>query len=255
MEAKKNYIVIKTESLRKMFLEFSEQGNKSSAIHQYLDGIIKLSHMMKSLVAADRNGDWQSPIQAVLDLLPIFRECDINYLRYGSFYLEKVKMIRLEYPSVCEQFMLRKFVVQTEHGGFKANSPDMRLEQSTQMSKKSTGGIIGQTKQKAYITEWELIYHGRQPISNCFTELMQPEISNMIQGHHELYGKSAQNFNESVDKVTSFLSSRGNPYSFAIPSQLHNCTSGQLVSSEIAERYCNLQGKQLSTIPPCKVSL
>ena len=69
----------------------------------------------------------------------------------------------------------------------------------------------------------------------------------MIQGHHELYGRSAQSFNESVDKVTSFLSSRGNPYSYSIPSQLHNFTSGQLVSSEIAERYRNffLHGKHL----------
>ena len=67
-------------------------------------------------------------------------------------------MMRLEYHSVYEQLMLRQFVVQTEHGGFKDNSPDMRLEQSIQRSKKSEGGIIGQTKQKAYITEWELIY-------------------------------------------------------------------------------------------------
>ena len=138
--------------------------------------ILGRGHTVVPLVASDRDGDWESHIQAVQDLLPTFRECN-SLTRYGSFYLEKIRMLRFEYPSVYEQFMLEKFVVQTEPGGFKGISPDMKLEQTIQKSKKSPGSIVGQTKKKAYLTEWELIYHEALAISNCFTELTQPEIS------------------------------------------------------------------------------
>ena len=46
-----------------------------------------------------------------------------------------------------------KFVVKTHTGTFNAVSPDMKLEQSIQRSKKGSGGIIGQTKQQSYITD------------------------------------------------------------------------------------------------------
>ena len=59
-------------------------------------------------------------------------------------------MLRFEYPSVYEQFMLGKFVVQTKPGSFKGISPDMKLEQTMLRLKKSPGGIVGQTKQEAY---------------------------------------------------------------------------------------------------------
>ena len=70
-----------------------------------------------------------------------------------------------------------KFVVKTKCGSFKAVSPDMKLEQTIQRYKKSTGGIIGQTRQDSYISEWELVYHEVLPVSNCYNSLTGTEYS------------------------------------------------------------------------------
>ena len=77
----------------------------------------------------------------------------INYLRYGFWYLEKMRKLPHEHPEVYRHFQEGKFVVKTNAGYFKAVAADMKLEQSIQCSKKGPGGIIGQTKHQAYVTE------------------------------------------------------------------------------------------------------
>ena len=50
--------------------------------------------MVKQLISADRGGDWKSHLPAVQNILPIFRAFDsINYLRYGSLYLEDMSQL------------------------------------------------------------------------------------------------------------------------------------------------------------------
>ena len=83
----------------------------------------------------------------------------VNYLRYGSWYLEKMRKLSHEHPEVYKHFQEGKFVVKTNAGYFKAVAADMKLEQSIQRSTKGPGGIIGQTKHRTYFTEWELAYH------------------------------------------------------------------------------------------------
>ena len=76
-----------------------------------------------------------------------------------------------EHPSIYKEFMEGKFVVKTSADFFNAVEPDMKLEQSIQRSKKSAGGIIGQTKQNAFVTEWELAYHEVLEISQSYSNI------------------------------------------------------------------------------------
>ena len=69
----------KSLEVRKQFDEFSDGTRLSRMIRK-----------LKMLISADRNGDWNAHLQAAKELLPIFAECDsMNYLRYGSWYLDK----------------------------------------------------------------------------------------------------------------------------------------------------------------------
>ena len=70
-----------------------------------------------------------------------------------------MRKLEEEYPRTFQEFKRGLFVVKTSPGSFRANSPDMPLEQTIQRSKKSPGGIIGQTRKLSYISEWELVYH------------------------------------------------------------------------------------------------
>ena len=115
----------------------------------------------------------------------------------------------------------------------------MKLEKTIQRSQKSFGGIIGQTRQVAYVTEWELIYHEVLAISNSFEELTNSSSSSSdaVILNRELNNTKISEYNETVTKVVSFISSRGNPYTTSASSRLYHFTTGQLVSPECTEQW------------------
>ena len=57
-----------------------------------------------------------------------------------------------EFPEIYDHFKNREFVVKGKPGTFNAVSPDMKLEQTIQRSRKSQSGIIGQTGRNNYVT-------------------------------------------------------------------------------------------------------
>ena len=106
--------------------------------------------MPHNLISADREGDWESHLQAIQDL-PIF--CEANYLQYATCYLEKMWRLYQEHPDIHTKFLARKFVVQTSIGTLKAVSPDMNLEQTINLSQKGFGEIVSQTKTESSVLE------------------------------------------------------------------------------------------------------
>ena len=237
----------KAGPLLQNFHIFSEECKKRSEVCKYWDGFIELTSMLHNLVAADRKGDWLGHLQAVQDLLPVFCEADcINYLRYGSWYLEKMLKLESDHPDLYAEFMNGKFVVQTTKGSFKAVSPDMKLEQTINRSQKSSGGIVGQMKTDSYVSEWELVYHEILAISNCFSDLTKSKTRTGPLLHHELGGGISKQINESINRVAKFITERGNPYESQQAQKLHNVTSGQLVPEALSVRLLNYfeDGKQ-----------
>ena len=87
--------------LQQDFVSFSEKCSEKSEVCRYWDDLINLSTLLKSLIACYRNWDWEGHLQTVQKLLPIFRESDsINYLKYASFYIEKMRKLPNEYPDI-----------------------------------------------------------------------------------------------------------------------------------------------------------
>ena len=157
--------------------------------------------MLKNLIAADREGDWEGHLQAIQDLLPIFCESgSFNYQRYGSIYLEFMRMLPTDYPIIYDLFKKGKFVVKTNTGFFRAVGADMKLEQTIQRSKKGSGGVIGQTKQEEFVTEWEFAYHEVLAISKCHKEITGSKLANSDADltHRELTARSIVEYNEAV---------------------------------------------------------
>ena len=63
--------------------------------------------------------------------------------------------------------------------------------------------------------------------------------SDAVFQHHELGGHSADEFNESVEKVACFIEQRDNPYTLSLSTKLYHITTGQLVPEEISKRLLN----------------
>ena len=110
---------------------------------------MKVIDSIKNLIAADRNGDWSLHVSAVSQLMPIFSACDsVNYLRYGSYYLEKIKVLEEEHPTLYQMFLDGNFPVKTSSGRFNAVSPSLKLEPTKSRMQKDPKGVIGQTRSK-----------------------------------------------------------------------------------------------------------
>ena len=123
--------------IKQEFETFSKTRSERSEVCRYWDGILTLIGLLKDLVSADREENWEGHLQVIEKLLPVFlMSGGINYLRYGSWYLEKMRKLPREHPEVYKHFQEGKFVVKT-NASFKAVAADMKLEQSIQRSKKA----------------------------------------------------------------------------------------------------------------------
>ena len=93
--------------------------------------------MLHNFISAGSEGDWEGHVHAIQDLLPVFCEAGcINYLRYATWYLGKMRRLDQEHPDIHTEFLAGKFVVQTSTGTFKAMFLDMKLEQTINRSQK-----------------------------------------------------------------------------------------------------------------------
>ena len=204
------------------------------------------------MIAADRTGDCEGHLDAFENLLPIFRECDsINYVRNATFYSESMCRLPTDNPAIDEMFMKGYFVINESHRKFSGVSPDMKLEKTVQRAQKSSSGIIGQTRQISYVSEWEVVYHEILAISNAFRRLTNSTLgASESELHHELDGNYAKIFNAQVTNITNFLIASGNPYLPESQPQLHNIISSVRVSEaatqQLTEFYKNSVESYLS---------
>ena len=69
-----NEAFLNIATLKEEFDKFLQNVNKNPKLCRYLNGINKIVSIIKKLVASDREGNWHGHLQAVQDMLPIFRE-------------------------------------------------------------------------------------------------------------------------------------------------------------------------------------
>ena len=163
------------------FNAFRSERCEVSETFAFWDRFVKMVSILRDLVRADREGTWDLHLQSVQAVLPLFARCDrINYLRWGSVYLEDMRKLAQDAPSVFENFKAGKFVVKRTEGQFTAVGADMCLEQTINRSQKSAGGIIGSTKRKQSVTQWEMIHHEMLAIVNlqCMVRVLSHPVRN-----------------------------------------------------------------------------
>ena len=114
-----------------LYKEFTDTSAAASEMVRYLETLLKLVNILKKLKPADRDGNWKGYLQAIQDMIPVFCQAgSVNYQRYCSFYLEMMRQLPEEHPSIYKSFIEGKFVAKTSAGFFNAVAPNMTLEQS-----------------------------------------------------------------------------------------------------------------------------
>ena len=127
--------------------------------------------------------------------MPVFQAMDaFNYLRYGSWYLERIKVLEIEHPGLYEQFMKGSFVVRDrESSYFSSVSGDLKLEQSINRFSQGPGGhvVVGSSGKVSVVAEFDILYHEILALYNLFSDLLQDSTCSHLETvvHHSLGGK------------------------------------------------------------------
>ncbi len=189
------------------FENFRKKRMEHSETFAYWDGFIQLVQRLKNLIRADREGNFVLHLDTVQDILPLFALFDcINYLRWCSIYLEDMRRLQKESPDVYAEFTKGNFVVKRSPGLFKAIPIDQSLEQTINKSKKSTGGIIGTTKRKNYVAQWELIYHEMLAVSQLHREVTGVQtVSEDLSVHHEFTNAITEANEERIIQMINYI--------------------------------------------------
>ena len=190
---------------------------------------------------ADREGNWDLHLHSVQAILPLFAGCDrINYLRWGSVYLVDMRQLPLNAPFVYQNFKAGKFSVKRTEGKFVAIGPDMCLEQTINCSQKSSSGIIGSTKKKQFVTQWEMIYHEMLAVVHLQRELSGiVQVNTELHVNHEFDTPATQASEVNVQAVIEYINQHENPVliNFAVESdektKLHNIFTQEIMSQDI----------------------
>ena len=84
--------------------------------HKYvIEKKLNMIEVLKNLVAADSECDCVAHLLAVQNFLLIFREIDsINYLQYGSLYLESMHLLPEEHQEIYTKLMQGHLMVKKD---------------------------------------------------------------------------------------------------------------------------------------------
>ena len=237
-----------TAELKEEFEVFLEECKEKSEICKYLAVFQEIFKCIKNLVAADRDGDWHLHVEAVRSAMPIFRGFDaINYIRYASFYLEKIQVLQITHPSLYEKFKLGYFVVRDrQQSYFSSVAGDLKLEQSINRFSKGMGGYVcvGSAGNVSAVAEFELLFHEILQIINFVDELMGSKLKHLDTNiQHSLHGSKGLKFHNNILRVLDIVNGKGNPYEnvgLAVQPPLHNLMTKAVVEDKQREGILNV---------------
>ena len=244
------------DQLLESFLSFKAECESKSEVCQFLGTWLQVASITKNAVAADREGNWDLHVSVVEDSLPVFAQFDcINYLRHGSWYAERIKVLEVSHPELYRRFSMGQWVVKDRSGWFNGIGCDMKLEQTIQRVSKGPGGhyVAGQSHKERTMAEYELLFHEIVAISNLFQTLTSKDSDN-DRGDCNLGNSFAPTrnnlFNNNVIKLLDFIKQRSNPFSVEAPVPLHNIVTQQSYLPAVRKNVLNLldNGKKVCQV-------
>ena len=85
--------------------------------------------IVKNAVVSDREENWNLHVATIEDFMQSFAENDcINYLRYGSWYLEQIMVMEFTHLELYWRFSIGQWTVRDRPGWFCSVAGDMKVE-------------------------------------------------------------------------------------------------------------------------------
>ena len=131
---------------------------------------------------------------------------------------------------------------------FKAVAADQSLEQTINRSQKSSGGIIGSTRKKAFVAEWELIYHEMIAVSNLHRELSGSRpFYHVLTVNHEFSDAETKARESNIRDMIEYIELYENSFQITEGTEkhLHKIISQEVMPTEVREGLLSVESKSL----------
>ena len=90
--------------------------------------VLIILDLVRDLIRADRQGDWQLRVNTLRKLQPLFQVMDhVNYFRWSSIYLEDILKLENDMPDLYDQFLKGRFSVKQSSTSFTSVVTDQAL--------------------------------------------------------------------------------------------------------------------------------
>lgn len=228
-------------SCEKIYSDFSEYVKKrckESQLFEYWTNVLKLIQVLRDHIRAERLSDFQLYIETLKKVQPIFHVFDrTNYIRYSAIQLQDMLALPTTSPELYEKFEQGFFTVKRKKVGFTSVSPDQALEQTINRAQGCTkSGIIGVTKNKQFVAAWELIFHEILAIRGFFEEITYVKNYDFeLNQHHDLSYSKIDNTELQIEKLTSYICNKVNPFKNFYSSELCNIVTQEKCAPDVAK--------------------
>lgn len=225
------------------FNNFIQLSCSSYKTFKYWNTFLEIVTLVENLIRSDREDNGDLHILTVEELLPLFAVVDAtNYLRWCFLYLEDMKRLPVTAPDIHENFCRGKFVVKHTIWRFKSVGADIALEQTINRSQKSQSGIIGMTRQKAFVTKWELMYHEMLELSNLHRYVSGFKTEDEIDLNHNVSDHETWAGEKNVQHLIDFIIRHEDPFQTPFQqTELHNTITKEVMNKELSQEIFNIK--------------
>ncbi len=231
------------------FQEYKDDMAKKSETFKYWDTFVSMVALLRDLVRSVKEGDWALHLHTIKAILPMFAAFNrTNYLRWCSLYLEDMQSLEEKAPDVYRHFVSGNFAVKRTPGRFKSVPADQCLEQTINRSQKSSSGVIGSTKRKQFVAQWELIYHETLDVVNLHREVCGVASRYAeCDTNHEFNASQTNATEQRLKKMIDYIKARENPSEVPKEIRLHNIISQAIMTEDVRKSLLNVldTGKHL----------
>ena len=198
--------------------------------------------LLKTLVQSVNEGNLLLHLCTIKSILPLFSIFNWTiYLHWVSLYFEDMQNLEKSAPDVYHHFMRANFAVKRTLGKFKLVPIDQCLEQTINRSQLSCREVIGNTKRKEFVAQWELIYPEILDVVNLHRWICKIVSRYAESGtNHEVDDSHNNQTEQRLTRLLKYIIERESPAEVPKEEKLQNILSPAIMNKDTWRSLLNM---------------
>ena len=155
-----------------------------------------------------------------------------NYSHWVSLYYEDCVALEKNFPAIYASFSQGGFVVRHTLKCGSGVPMDQALEKEYNKPAKGQEGIIGISKRKEAVAQWNITKHEKAKFTNHLHELCSLNYEGEYILHHEFSQSLIEADEECVVQIGNYIAERNNPFDTSSGTKLTNLVTGKEMDEE-----------------------